>query len=77
MPHTRPCSGLALGLGLLTTGLALGGCNSGGGIGGQGAASLLPADVQAIVFVQRTARNSGGNVFDYANYVPGGSLMKL
>ena len=67
-----------LGVGLLTSGLALalGGCNS-GDTPGQGAQSLLPADVRAIVFVQRTARNSGGNVFDYANFVPGGSLMKL
>ena len=76
MPHMHVRSRLGLGLGLLTTGLALGGCNS-SDTGGQGAESLLPADVRAIVFVQRTARNSGGNVFDYANYVPGGSLMKL
>jgi len=90
MPHLRVTShlgparlglvrpGPVHGLGLLTAGLALalGGCNSADG-GNQGAQSLLPADVRAIVFVQRTARNSGGNVFDYANYVPGGSLMKL
>ena len=83
MPHTQVRSrslgrglGLGLGLGLLTGGLMLGACNS-NGTGGQGAESLLPADVRAVVFVQRAARNSGGNVFDYANYQPGGSLMKL
>src|SRR5438045_5661968 len=75
MPHT---SVLSRRLGVLTTALALalGACNSGDGAN-QGGESLLPADVRAIVFVQRTARNSGGNVFDYANFVPGGSLMKL
>lgn len=75
MPHT--CL-LLTRFGLLTTGLALalGACNSGNGTG-QGAASLLPADVRAVVFIQRTPRNSTGNVFDYNSYVPGGSLMKL
>ncbi|HEX4509953.1 MAG TPA: hypothetical protein VH328_07745, partial [Burkholderiaceae bacterium] len=79
MTHTRV---LLERLGLLTTGLSLslvlGACSNSGGLGGgQGAASLLPADVRAIVFVQRTPRNSTGNVFDYDSYVPGGSLMKL
>ena len=88
MTHMRATSPLGLaplgrarlgpGLGLLTAGLALalGACNGNDGAG-QGAQSLLPADVRAIVFVQRTARNSGVNVFDYANFVPGGSLMRL
>ncbi|HEX2660519.1 MAG TPA: hypothetical protein VHU40_19695, partial [Polyangia bacterium] len=55
--------------------LLLAGCN--GGSDGQSSGSLLPADVRAIVFLQRPARDSGGNVFDYASYVPGGSIMKL
>jgi hypothetical protein len=37
----------------------------------------LPADVQAITFLQRTPRNDDGNVFDYANFVPGGRLSML
>ena len=31
----------------------------------------LPADVQAITFLQRTPRNDDGNVFDYDNFVAG------
>ena len=37
----------------------------------------LPADVQAITFLQRTPRNSDGNVFDYNNFVAGGRLVML
>ena len=43
----------------------------------QSSAPALPADVQAIVFIQRTPRNSAGNVFDYTSYEPGGRLVKL
>jgi hypothetical protein len=39
--------------------------------------SALPADVQAITFLQRTPRNDDGNVFDYANFVAGGRLSML
>jgi hypothetical protein len=37
----------------------------------------LPADVQAITFLQRTPRNTDGNVFDYNNFVAGGRLVML
>jgi Hydrazine synthase alpha subunit middle domain len=37
----------------------------------------LPADVQAITFLQRTPRNDDGNVFDYNNFVAGGRLVML
>ena len=40
-------------------------------------ASSLPADVQAITFLQRTPRNDDGNVFDYNNFVAGGRLVEL
>jgi hypothetical protein len=59
-------------------GLALGagaGCNSTSKTTGN--VSALPADVQAITFLQRTPRNDDGNVFDYANFVPGGRLSML
>ena len=59
-------------------GLALGagaGCSSTSKTAGN--ASALPADVQAITFLQRTPRNDDGNVFDYANFVPGGRLSML
>ena len=59
-------------------GLALGagaGCNSTSKTSGN--VSALPADVQAITFLQRTPRNDDGNVFDYANFVPGGRLSML
>jgi len=62
------------GLALLPS-LLLAGCSNGSD--GPSSGSLLPADVRAIVFLQRPARDSGGNVFDYASYVPGGSIMKL
>jgi Hydrazine synthase alpha subunit middle domain len=59
-------------------GLALGaaaGCSSTSKTSGN--ATALPADVQAITFLQRTPRNDDGNVFDYANFVPGGRLAML
>ncbi len=59
-------------------GLALGagaGCSSTSKTTGN--VSALPADVQAITFLQRTPRNDDGNVFDYANFVPGGRLSML
>lgn len=40
-------------------------------------AVAVPPDVQAIIFLQRPERNSEGNVFDYASYVPGGRIVKL
>src|SRR4051812_6799337 len=61
-----------VGLGML----AAAACNSAdSGQGGTG--SILPADVHAIVFLQRVPRDSNGNVFDYASYVAGGRIMKL
>ena len=59
-------------------GLALGagaGCSSTSKTPGN--VSALPADVQAITFLQRTPRNDDGNVFDYANFVAGGRLSML
>ena len=59
-------------------GLALGagaGCSSTSKTTGN--VGALPADVQAITFLQRTPRNDDGNVFDYANFVPGGRLSML
>ena len=37
----------------------------------------LPADVQAITFLQRTPRNDDGNVFDYQAFHAGGRLSML
>src|SRR5215471_12942495 len=34
-------------------------------------------DVKSIVFIQRTARNEMGNVFDYTGYLGGGRIVKL
>src|SRR5260221_10134627 len=64
-------------IGLFGTGfvLALGGCSN--DQNSQASASLLPKEVQAIVFLQRAPRNSDGNVFSYTTYVPGGRLVKL
>jgi hydrazine synthase alpha subunit-like protein len=59
-------------------GLALGagaGCSSTSKTTGN--ASALPADVQAITFLQRTPRNDDGNVFDYDKFVAGGRLAML
>jgi hypothetical protein len=50
------------------------GCTS---TGGSTNTEALPADVQAITFLQRTPRNSDGNVFDYNNFVAGGRLVML
>jgi hypothetical protein len=50
------------------------GCNSSGSSTNTEA---LPADVQAITFLQRTPRNDDGNVFDYNNFVAGGRLVML
>jgi Hydrazine synthase alpha subunit middle domain len=47
------------------------GCSNGSDGGG------LPQDVKAIVFLQRTPRDSQGNVFDYTSYAGGGKLVKL
>ncbi|MES1157934.1 MAG: hypothetical protein ABUL67_02425, partial [Haliangium ochraceum] len=43
----------------------------------QTSAPALPPDVQSVIFLQRSARNSNGNVFDYTSYVPGARLVKL
>ena len=51
------------------------GCNSTSTSTGN--VSALPADVQAITFLQRTPRNDDGNVFDYNNFVAGGRLSML
>jgi hypothetical protein len=59
-------------LGLALVGAA-GGCNS----GTKSSVSALPADVKSIMFLQRTPRNDQGNVFDYANSVPGARLVTL
>lgn len=67
-------------LGASTAGLALlvgGACSSDQSTPDGSGKGLLPDDVHAIVFIQRAARNSNGNVFDYASYVPGGAIMKL
>ena len=34
-------------------------------------------DVKSIIFIQRTARNEMGNVFDYTGYVGGGRIVNL
>ncbi|HVZ71047.1 MAG TPA: hypothetical protein VHJ20_01620 [Polyangia bacterium] len=39
--------------------------------------AALPADVSAIVFLQRKPRTDTGNVFEYTSFVAGGRLMKL
>jgi len=76
MTHART----SVRFGAWTTGLAAAtvlalGCSD--GQKGQTTASLLPANVQSIIFLQRVARNSGGNVFDYNSFVPGGRIVKL
>src|SRR3954453_7756881 len=68
----RALVGLALASGLT------GGCKSAGDDTSGSNNSIVPQDVQAIIFIQRTARNDGmGNVFDYTSYEPGGRLVKL
>ena len=61
-----------LGLAALALSAALGGACSKSGSG----AAALPADVQAIVFLQRMPRTDAGNVFEYTSFVPGGRLVK-
>jgi hypothetical protein len=39
--------------------------------------TILPTNVSAIVFLQRTPRADQGNVFDYTSYAGGGRLVKL
>jgi hypothetical protein len=51
--------------------LALGACS------GSESSPGIPSDVKSIIFLQRTARNGTGNVFDYLDYVPGGRLVML
>jgi hypothetical protein len=62
-------------LGVVTLALALGGACSKSDTGS--AVSPLPADVRAIVFLQRVPRTDNGNVFEYTSYLPGGRLVKL
>lgn len=52
--------------------LALSACST-----NQSSAPALPADVQAIVFLQRVPQTSTGNVFDYTSFQPGGRIVKL
>src|ERR1022692_1138861 len=59
-------------LGLALVGAA-GGCSSTPST----SVGALPADVKAIMFLQRTPRNDEGNVFDYTNFVAGGRLAML
>ena len=66
----RSLQSAILGLALAS---AAGGCNS----GTKSSVSALPADVKSIMFLQRTPRNDDGNVFDYANAVPGARLVTL
>jgi hypothetical protein len=63
----RTLRGVASLLGLATLAGSCGNNNDG---------PLLP-DVKAIVFLQRTPRDSQGNVFDYTSYAGGGRLVKL
>ena len=64
-------------VGLFCTGivLALGSCSN--TPSSQSTSSLLPKEVQAIVFLQRKPRDSSGNVFDYTSFIPGGRIVKL
>ena len=60
---TRSLQSAILGLALAS---AAGGCSS-----NNTSVSALPADVKAIMFLQRVPSNGAGNVFDYAHFVPG------
>ena len=51
--------------------LAFGGCSEGE------SQTPVPKDVQSIVFLQRVPRQSGGNVFDYTSFEPGGRIVML
>ena len=68
--HCGCCESSVLGLALA----AGAGCTS---TSTQHQRAPLPADVQAITFLQRTPRNDDGNVFDYNNFVAGGRLSML
>ena len=58
-------------IGLLVTGIAMGACSKNTSPG------PVPADVTAIMFLQRMPRTDTGNVFDYTSYVPGAKLVTL
>ena len=47
-----------------------------GGCAGDDSGPILK-DVKSIIFIQRTARNEMGNVFDYTGYQGGGRIVKL
>lgn len=64
-------------LGALLVLAEAGGCRSSSSDDGSAAQSGLPQDVDAIVFLQRAARDGVGNVFDYTDFKPGGRLVKL
>src|SRR5438105_52886 len=57
--------------GALAFALAVASCS------GSASSPGIPKDVKSIIFLQRVARNEGGNVFDYTGYVPGGRIVKL
>jgi hypothetical protein len=61
----------------LAAAAAFGGACSKSTGGGGANPGALPADVSAIVFLQRKPRTDTGNVFEYTSYVPGGRLVKL
>lgn len=44
---------------------------------GCGGSSDDPLDANSIVFLQRTRRQAGGDIFQYASYEPGGRLVRL
>jgi hypothetical protein len=67
--------GLAL-LAVSAAGFGSSGCSTKSTSNG-GSTGALPAEVQAIVFIQRVPRSDGGNVFDYTSYEPGGRLVML
>jgi Hydrazine synthase alpha subunit middle domain len=71
--HTTKTFGLVT---LAVAAAAFGGaCKSSGG--GSTDPQTLPADVSAIVFLQRKPRSDTGNVFEYTSYQPGARLVKL
>ncbi len=43
----------------------------------QSSAPALPADVRAIIFLQRVPQKATGNVFDYTSFEPGGRIAQL
>ncbi len=73
--HTVKALGFAV-LAIAAAGFG-GGCSKSSSPGGGGTAGPLPADVSAIVFLQRKPRTDTGNVFEYTSFVPGGRLVKL